>query len=286
MARSGSHHRDEEASSWLFTAVGIAVIAAVLAFLGFANPSDSDRQTLEEVAKLPTRDASPVGSQHNSQFATLESPLPKIAEPKIAEPKITETRSQPQPPPSDQPVFPGDVLEEPGLHVRLPFGRDAKERCLTDCNSDACNQSCHRLLADNFARRILPKELNHDQLAETAASSCDSASFVSKPSGDDLAFLTTIVSPPDYFEEEEIRRRIQQVRAALTNISVAKLSDSMRVNAERWPQIICLYEGSLVSSMAVARAAKKHDSISELAYRRYEAAFSRKLGTLLSEMRG
>ncbi len=260
---------DEDTTSWLYTALGMGIILCVVGFIGFAQPSSVQTVAAKnslEVPKYQAPEQTKVDLPDESQ--NLANLTESIAAKKALPPVI------------ELPKFPDNVLEDPGLFVSLPFGGDAKERCVSTCDSDSlCLQSCARLLPDNFARRILPQDLNHKKLATQSVESCKNASFINPIAGAKRAEVKAFLVPVEYFEEGEVSRKLAEVRGAMQNLTNTKVTDPLA-------EAVCYYQGALVSAMATAKAAKGRDSVSELAYREYESMFALELQKKLQEIRG
>ena len=266
----------EESSSWLYTALGMGIILCVVGFIGLAQPS-GPKSTPE-----PVIDESGIPKFQAVEKSKVETPVVKeetVPAAKVVElVKVIEPIQKAAPKQVELPGFPANVLEDTGLFVSLPFGGDAREKCSANCNSEvACLQSCGRLSPSDFARRILPKELDHKALAAKSIESCANASFLNPITGGHRAELKTLLSPVEFYEESEVSKKIMDTAGAMQNLTNTGQTDPLA-------EAVCYYEGSLVSALAAAKAAKNKDSISELAYREYETSFANQLQRKLQEI--
>jgi len=273
VAKKRRSNHDEESPSWLYTIGGIGVIAVILAFVGFAQPARNS--SIKSVELEMSKSEIAVPPEMSAKVVQKPSPVQEIMKPEtMMKPEV----SVPQPKVT-QPNFPENVLDEPGLNVWLPFGADARDKCAQECSTPACNQNCSRLMSEDFARRILPAEIDHQKLIAKSVESCGKASFVEKISGGDAAAIKTMFVPVDYFDDEAVLPKLQEARQIFLKII-------MNGTPSPLAEAACLYEGSLVSALATSRAAKKKDSLSEITFRNYESAFASKLLDKLRSLRG
>ncbi len=267
---------EDESSSWIYTALGLVIIICVVAFLGFARPvKDKSADTVAVLGEShPNPEIQGEISGATRKMPTkpnLESELKALQSAEPVESRVGKMLESPKPQ--------ENMLEGAGVYVNLPFGKDAEERCSKECSQPQCFQGCARLSLSEFARRILPQDIDHKKLVKQSIKSCDKAAFLNSMAASKRAELKLLLTPVAYYEESEVYGKFSEVGPAMQNLTSNNQADPLA-------EAVCHYQGSLVSAFATSKAVKKRDSISETSYREYETQFLNAMRQKLTEIKG
>jgi len=303
VADNRDSYRDEELESPIHTILGVAAILCIIGFVGFASSrrgtsgeagnkaaQATGQATVEAPVAVAARNV--VSEPPVVPVPDDPAPNPNIVVPNEPAPNVPVQMGEQIPPnpvnplvkndpvadpprpvqPMNVPVsvtVPTDLINEPGIQIQLPFGRDAVQRCEKGCSSQAmCETNCRRLMSGEFARRILPGELDPVQLARDSRASCQRFSFMggNPLSSEDKSKLRALLEPPQYFERSSLIERSITAGPFFSRLLPAEQPTPLS-------ETVCLLEATLATELAIADAATARDTFSEMFYRRMEGQY-------------
>lgn len=274
------------------TIVGVSVILGIVAFLGFATPQGSSdapealtQQPSPPAEELLTQEATTAPQTEPQTVASLEKKLATEQEPArigkllqqhaIQEEVVRRSSGSDEGIPKSTSVR--DPLNERGNFSVLPFGVDAVDRCERSCSgSESCLLNCRRLVAGEYARRVLPKDPIPQDVARETIADCRQAGWSgSVPlSAEEKEVLAGLLELPDEFERLGLMTRFKAATPFLGRLSRERINPM--------GEFLCVFEALTTTELAIVTAAETGDSHSEMFYRDVE----RELATALQWARG
>jgi len=235
----------EENGNPLYTVVGVAVILGVVAFVGIARPREAQRKP--EPPPL------------------VKALVPAEINNALIQPLVEQKASEPVEQKTDVAHPFRDPLNQSGNFSLLPYGRDAVDRCEPRCSgSEVCILNCRRLVASEFARRILPEDPTAAEVVKEVVDSCSMAGL----SGHELTeeertVVSALLTPAQLFERSELLQKF--------NNGTSLFAKLKRDKKDHLGEALCLAEAAITTELAIVAAAEGADAHSEMFYRRVEA---------------
>lgn len=192
-----------------------------------------------------------------------------------------------------------DPLLDAELKLELPFGRRAEIACMEKCKQrpaneieELCAPGCHHLITGEYARRILPKDLDAQALAKQSIEQCQKREVLFpqnptywKESADTaLDALKRYSAEENIFDARTALEKVWALEAVRKSLSVPE-TDEEKGFVAKIEQVLCMREAIAATQLAIAQTGSSGDTFSEAFYREYEEVLLREIKPFESKLR-